>query len=145
MNIFGEKLEGVTYNPRPGAYAIILENGKTAAVKTSTGYFLPGGGIEENENYEECLKRECLEEIGFKINILDFVGRAKKYFYSTTRFEYMVSDGYFYFAELIGEQQKPTEEDHELVWIRRNEAKDLFFLEHQAWAVEKAFEVNFKF
>ncbi|NHM29020.1 NUDIX domain-containing protein [Neobacillus terrae] len=86
-----------------------------------------------------------MEEIGFKINIMGFVGRAKKYFYSTTRFEYMVSDGYFYLAELIGEQQKPTEEDHELVWIKRDEVKELLFLEHQAWAVEKAFEVNFKF
>jgi len=52
------------YTKRPGAYGIIEnDDGLIAVIKTKTGYFLPGGGIEENESPEECLARECLEEI----------------------------------------------------------------------------------
>jgi 8-oxo-dGTP diphosphatase len=38
-------------------------------------YFeIPGGGVKENENIEEALKRECLEELGAKISIIAQLG-----------------------------------------------------------------------
>jgi 8-oxo-dGTP pyrophosphatase MutT (NUDIX family) len=43
-------------------------------------YKFPGGGIEENESFEEALKREVLEEIGFSvIKILKKVGIITEY------------------------------------------------------------------
>lgn len=59
------------YIKRPGAYGVIKNvDGLVAIIKTKTGYFLPGGGIEKDESPVECLKRECLEEIGAEIMIL---------------------------------------------------------------------------
>jgi 8-oxo-dGTP diphosphatase len=141
IKLFGSKLENVEYVRRQGVYAIILnhQDGKVAVVKTSTGYFLPGGGVEENEEHEECLKRECLEEIGYETKVQEFVGRAERYFYSTTLNQYMVSDGLFYITDLVGLPQTPSEDDHELVWIKRSNVTTLLFHEHQAWAVEQAF------
>ncbi|MCF6094748.1 NUDIX domain-containing protein [Microaerobacter geothermalis] len=117
-------------------------NKRLIVVKTSTGYFLPGGGIEENETHEECLKREFLEELGYVIKIIEFIGRAKRYFYSTQLNENMVSEGFFYIAELIGEPQNPPEYDHQLVWLKRDEV-NLLFHTHQVWAAEKVFNQNF--
>jgi hypothetical protein len=42
--IFGDRLEHVHYIVRRGAYAVIINDGMVAVVKTPTGYFLPGGG-----------------------------------------------------------------------------------------------------
>lgn len=138
---FGEVLEDAHYRIRPGVYAVIInrESEDVAAVKTSTGHFLPGGGIEGTESHEECLKRECLEEIGCEIDIGKSIGRAKRYFYSTTNHEYMVSDGYFYLVSITSQSCVPIEDDHEFVWIKRNDVTQLLFLEHQAWAAEKGF------
>jgi 8-oxo-dGTP diphosphatase len=50
----------------------------------------------------------------------------------------MISDGYFYLAEIVRELQTPTEADHELVWIKLDDVPNLLFHEHQVWAVKKA-------
>lgn len=55
--IFGEKVSGVEYVSRPGAYFIVFDNEKVALIKTTKGYFLPGGGIDDDEPHDECLKR----------------------------------------------------------------------------------------
>jgi len=55
----------------------------------------------------------------------------------------MVSDGFFYLAEIIGDPQNPPVDDHELVWITWDDVLNLLFFDHQAWAVEKVFKQKF--
>lgn len=57
--IFGIK-ENVEYTTRIGAYVIPVKDNKIGVIKTLKGYFLIGGGKEENETDEQCIKRECL-------------------------------------------------------------------------------------
>lgn len=136
---FGEKKEGIKYTDRIGAYAIIFSNDKkVAAVRTSTGYFLLGGGIEKGETDEECIKRECLEEAGISVDVKDFICKGDKYHWSDTLKYYMHGIGYFYLAHLNGKTSEPIEEDHELVWLDIDKAYEKLFLEHQAWAVSQA-------
>lgn len=55
---------------RIGAYGIgFSKEGKIPVIMKSLAdgnkrYYLLGGGIENGETQEECLKRECLEEVG---------------------------------------------------------------------------------
>lgn len=37
------------------------------------GYFLLGGGIENNEKHYDCIVRECLEEAGLSVTPKDFI------------------------------------------------------------------------
>jgi len=46
--------------------------GKLLMVKESTGVWeLPGGRMNKEEQFVECLKRECMEEMGLECNILE--------------------------------------------------------------------------
>lgn len=133
------KIEGVEYRIRQGVYGVMVnrEDNSVAVLKTSTGCFLPGGGVEGDETHEECLKRECIEEIGYEVRIGDFIGSAERYFYSTTHHEYMVSDGYFFLVNVNKKLSVSTEDDHELVWISQSEIEESLFHEHQIWAVKQ--------
>ena len=54
--------------------AIIMDNNKILAIKRikedEVYYVFPGGGVEEGEELEEALKRECREELGVEIKII---------------------------------------------------------------------------
>jgi 8-oxo-dGTP diphosphatase len=77
---FGSKIEGINYVDRPGAYAVIENHDqRIAVIETSYGFFLPGGGIEPGETEIEALKREVLEEIGFRISVGEVIGAAVEY------------------------------------------------------------------
>ena len=70
------------YTKRPGAYGIIKNaDGLIAIIKTNTGYFFPGGGIVKGESPVECLKRECLEEIGVTISELNYFASGNYHFF----------------------------------------------------------------
>lgn len=136
---FGEKLPGIEYRDRIGAYAIAFDMEKRIPVaRTSTGYFLLGGGIENGETHEKCIVRECLEEAGLKVGVKELICKGDKYHWSDTLKYYMHGIGYFYHAEIIEKLDIETEPDHELVWLNVDECCQMLFLEHQIWAVRQA-------
>lgn len=138
--IFGENGNRLKYQRRDGCYAVIIDDNKQQVVviiTTKGSYFLPGGGIEEGETPEECLRRELLEETGYEINIGSCIGKAQRYFISPQN-EPLLSNGIFFIAEFIEKVQEPMDDDHDLRWISLDEVDNLFFHEHQSWAVKKA-------
>lgn len=141
---FGEKLSNQTYVDRKGVYAIILnEKKEIAVVKIPHGYFLPGGGLEGDESQQKCLKRECIEELGWDIEINEYVCCADNYHFSFYRNKYLHSISYFYLVTKLEKMTEPIELDHELVWIPIEECSEKLFLKHQAYAVEKAVEMKY--
>lgn len=141
-DVFGEKLLNQTYVDREGVYAIILnDKNEVATVRLPHGYFLPGGGLEGFESKEECLRRECIEELGWNIEINQFVCKASNYYYSVYRHLYLHATGHFYLATKLEQIAQPIECDHELVWLSLDECLSQLHLDHQAWAVEKAMQL----
>ena len=138
-NIFGEKLDNVEYMDRRGVYGVVLnKNGKIATIKTSGGYFLPGGGIENIENHKECLEREFMEETGYEIEVEKYIGQSALYHISRSG-QYIYGIGNFYFVSLKNKTCSEIEKDHEMLWMEPNECIKSLFLEHQVWAIAKAF------
>ncbi|MBZ9689322.1 NUDIX domain-containing protein [Clostridium estertheticum] len=136
--VFGEKLNGVNYIDRGGVYGIVInEEGKIATIKTPTGYFLPGGGIEKGETHKECLEREFIEETGYEVVIGRYIGKASLYHISKIN-QYLHGIGYFYVVNLKCKTSYKIEDDHELLWIEAGECVKGLFLKHQAWAVSEA-------
>jgi 8-oxo-dGTP diphosphatase len=126
-----------TYIKRPGVYGIIPnEQNLLAIVKTPRGYFLPGGGIEGSESETECLVRECLEEIGIKVKVLEKICSGDCYFYATTSDKYIESLGHFYTCEIETFSHNKTEADHELVWLDPQTALASLYLDNQKQAIK---------
>lgn len=55
--------------------AIIIKDGKLLTIKRSkqdSVYFVfPGGGVEQGEDLETAMKRECKEELGIEIKVIE--------------------------------------------------------------------------
>ena len=76
--VFGEKAP-VPYYDRKGAYLIPVKDNKIAVIKTPKGLFFLGGGIENGETDEACIRRECLEESGVEVTIGEKIGSAETF------------------------------------------------------------------
>ena len=63
---------------RKASKAVIRKGNKILLILTNKGDLkFPGGGHKDNESVEECLKRELLEETGFKLKYLhNLLGRV---------------------------------------------------------------------
>ncbi len=134
--IFGIK-EDVIYYDREGAYIIPINDTLIGVVKTPKGYFLLGGGVNEKESHEQAIKRECLEEIGYAVNVKQRLCSAETYIKHPTMGYYHPIQTY-YSAELLEKVQVPIEKDHEFMWIEYEQLKGQMFPQMQNWAIEQA-------
>jgi len=143
MRIFGEILDGIFYQERKGAYGIAInEFNQVAVIQMPHGDLLPGGGIENNETEEECLRREMIEETGYNIKIKDFICKGIEYGYAWKPKKYLKLVGSFYLIDFENDTGLKSELDHKLVWKDKEELMESMRLEYQYWAVEEAFKVN---
>ncbi|MDP3974826.1 MAG: NUDIX domain-containing protein [Candidatus Jorgensenbacteria bacterium] len=135
---FGEKKEGVSYAPRPGAYGVIVENGKVAVVEVAGKYFLPGGGVDEGELPEAALRRELHEELGWNITDVKELGDALDYCFSEKANAYIKKVETFFTATRTGEVGAAEEKDHAVQWLAPGDARPRMFHPGQAWAIARA-------
>ena len=119
---FRDKLADKSYIERPGAYGIVINDlGELGVLRVKGEYFLPGGGLDQGESSEEALKRECLEEAGWQIEIVRGVGQAAEYDFSQAANQYLNLVGDFYVIKVISQLRAGTEADHDLVWLKPEE------------------------
>ena len=139
---FGEYNPKIEYRERLGCYAVIInEKWQGCVVKTPGGYFLPGGGIESGEDDEQCLRRECIEEIGYDITLNDYIGEAAVYTETRKKNDYLKAVGRFYLSTLKESNEGQVDEDHEMVWLNIGDCIRELFLKNQSWAVGEGVKV----
>jgi 8-oxo-dGTP diphosphatase len=132
--IFGERLVDKTYYDRVGAYLICLKEDKVAVVKTPKGYFLIGGGLEDNENHIDCIKREVLEETGFSPKVDSYICSAEVYGLHK-KLKYFHPIQYYYYGELLNKIVNPVELDHVLQWITTEDIETKMYVKAQGWSI----------
>ncbi len=138
IRAFGNELPGVTYTERPGSYALILnEKDELAVIKTSFGYFLPGGGLEPGEEFLDGLARELKEEIGYEVVRADFFVVAAQFHWSTFYKKHFKKIGAFFEVEAKAPSIPEFAEGHALVWMPRQLAQTDLSQEFQRWAVQE--------
>ena len=114
--------EAKKYFVREAVRAVVLDEQYRIAilyVKKFKYYKLPGGGVEKGESRKQALVRECLEEVGSKIEIIDEIGKVFEYRCDCK----MKQISYCYLAKIRGAKGKPkftneeVEDGFELVWL----------------------------
>ncbi len=134
---FGTKQDGVDYIDRPGVYALIENNDRQIAViKTSNGYFLPGGGIDIGESDIEALRREVVEETGYQVSILREIGAAVDYIAVEGEGKHYQIRSRFYRVQLRSKVGNGIEKDHRLVWLLLEDAMKLLKRQSQVWILQ---------
>jgi uncharacterized membrane protein YczE/8-oxo-dGTP pyrophosphatase MutT (NUDIX family) len=122
-----QKSDIVKKNVRKTSRAIIIKDNKILMqyLKNADFYILPGGGKKAFESYASCLKRELLEEAGYKIKAIEEKTIVYEYFLDSS------FENHFFIAQLKSDKVynnkiNHTEEeialDIEHVWIPLDEA-----------------------
>jgi len=94
--VFGTKVPGLAYRPRPGAYALVFDAaGRVAIVHEESDWYLPGGGLEPGETLEQALAREIREECACGIEIAAPLGEAIEYLVNRSGQPFEVRAHYF--------------------------------------------------
>jgi 8-oxo-dGTP pyrophosphatase MutT (NUDIX family) len=119
---YHKKPENIKSQKRESANGIYLKDGKVLLVKPSwvdIWEFL-GGGKDANENLIDALKREFLEETGYKILKLNEnpIHNIKTKFYADDIDVYFDSSMYFFKILEIGEQDENLIHKDEITNIR---------------------------
>ena len=126
-----EEQKNIVYKDRLTGKAIVFDYENNVALignRMNPFYLLPGGGIAENESVENGIIRECFEEIGCNIELVDRVGIIEDY--RTRDRKHCIN--YCYTAKIVGEKGKPRRIDNEIEigmhtkWIDPKEALELF-------------------
>ena len=137
MLYIGEKKENITYQERKCAYAILQgKEDKVGLIEVRDEYFLIGGGIENNEDEIEALKRETIEEAGYSIKEIKKFEEVEAYYLDTER-GYLKVVATIYIAELDEYIKNPIELDHKLIWISLKERKKEMFRKCQEAVVQE--------
>jgi 8-oxo-dGTP diphosphatase len=138
LQVFGVRKPERDIVLRTGVYGIVTDSeNRVLIVKNRLGYFLPGGGVNENETYESALRREFLEETGYSIEIKKELETVA--WYIDTPIEYFLqvyNTGVFYEIELKEKITDVLEADHEIMFIDGERATDMHS-DAQAWLIYK--------
>jgi ADP-ribose pyrophosphatase YjhB (NUDIX family) len=60
-----------------GDEVLLMFRRKIKDGKVNEYYAIPGGGKEENETIEECVKREIEEEFSLNVELKDYLGKVE--------------------------------------------------------------------
>lgn len=127
IDIYGENHFEQHTKLREACRGVIIKNDKillTYEVNTDQ-WFIPGGGLENNESLQECCIRELAEETGCIVETKEQYLTINEYYG-----EWLFVSHYF-ICDYVGEAEKAlTEREIEVGleprWISLNEAIDIF-------------------
>ena len=115
------------YILRKTALAVLFNNaGKIAFLDVTNDKYhkLPGGGLEAGEDVITALRRECLEEVGSRIEVTDEIGLTIEY----KNEKGVLQISYCFIAKAVGDLVSPQYEEGELedgfqlTWVDIDEA-----------------------
>ena len=136
IEILGENRFPEQTKTRVACRGVVFSQGKillTYEVNTDQ-YFIPGGGLEEDESLEECCIRELAEETGYVVKPL------RQYLTIHEYYEEWFFVSHYFICEVASETtraltEREAEAGLEPKWVPLKEAVDIFS-KHQEYAAE---------
>jgi 8-oxo-dGTP diphosphatase len=129
--VFG-KAPSIAWQERKAAYALISQGEYIGVViGKNQKLFLPGGGIEPNEDPAAAVVREIWEESGRRARVVASLGEAIQFF-TADGVHYRMSALYFE-CEFTSDVLQAGE--HPFAWVKAAEVGAAFYHESHGWAV----------
>ncbi len=133
MRRFGEPIDPTrAYRDRPGAYGVILD-GRDALVTEQSApraeFQLPGGGVDPGEGLVRALHRECLEETGWRIQVLRRLGAFQRFCYMPEYDLWARKICHIYLCRPVLRLGTPADPAHRAVWMPVETAAELLAVE----------------
>ena len=101
--------------------------------------FLVGGRMEVGETHDTCLKRECIEEIGYDIEFIKHICSANGYVYLNDLGYYQMIQHY-YFVKLKEFIKPAIDKDHHFIMAPYRDRK--MKIPMQDWAIHYFLEMK---
>ena len=121
---------------RPSAYGLVTgDAARLAVVRTPQGLFLPGGGIEPGEAWQQAIVREVWEECGLQVLTGCWTRRAVDFVYSSAERTHFEKRSTFVDARSSGSGTTARELDHALEWLVPESAIAALAPPSHRWAV----------
>ncbi len=120
------------YPERPlvGVGVVVIRNGRILLVRRafdpgSGRWSIPGGLVETGETLAAAGARECEEETGLKVQVLELINAfdmIEEDDDGKIRYHYVLVD---FLASHVGGEERPNQEVSELRWVTYEEGKQL--------------------
>lgn len=126
--VYGTRKTGQRYRPRPGAYALLVREGRVLLTHQKTPhdeFQLPGGGIDPGESPLHALHREVFEETGWCIAAPRRLGAFRRYVYMPEYDLWAEKLCMIFLARPVLRRGPPTEPGHSVHWKSPAEAAAL--------------------
>ncbi|MGR3514740.1 MAG: NUDIX domain-containing protein [Paracoccaceae bacterium] len=110
---------GIKYRIRPGAYAILVRNGRillTHQNAPTPEFQLPGGGIDPGEQMVFALHREILEETGWRATGLRRIGAFRRFTFMPEYDLWAEKICHVFCGRPTCRVDDPAEPDHTAIW-----------------------------
>lgn len=120
------------FRTRRAIRGIIFDNDNNVAllsVNNGAYYQLPGGGVEDTETYPEGVIRECKEETGCDVTVLQYIGTILEY----RKQRKQCNESWGYTVRVVGEKGAPIlvgdenedEKNSTVLWTSLTQAIEL--------------------
>ena len=130
----GEKFKS-KYDFRETCFGIVSMNKQILLVKKNNQYSLIGGGIEKGETFEQCLKREFLEETGLIITDIKPLVCVDCFWLAAGKYPMESKANIFEVDVDLKNKTSPLEEGNEIEWVEISSAVDLLPLPYHKEAL----------
>jgi len=125
-------------NPIPANCAIIIKDSQLLYAKRAREprkgcWDFPGGFVEIKESGEAATIRECQEELGVKVRVLNYICSLNDRYYNQG-FDDLVLNLY-YACEIISGKPKPSDDVSEIKWFPIDQPPDQIAFEHMRTAL----------
>lgn len=130
----GIRDENVEYGFREICFGICIKNNQVYLTNKNGEISLIGGGIEENETFEDCLHREFLEESGCRVKLIKELYTIDCFWITKTQY-HMESLAHFFLVD-IEEIGRPSEDGFELILEDISNVLNKLELPYQKKAIE---------
>ena len=127
INQYSKTFKEPIRKSRTSCRGLVIDNGKILLTyeQNKDVFMSPGGGVEENEAFKDCCRREIMEESGLDVRVGEHLFTINEYVFD----ELYIA--HYFLCEVIGEGKPsltPTEIDHGVTprWLEIEKAIEIF-------------------